>query len=424
MGFENEMQTSRKYKGYEIRKIQAFDGKNDLFLCLVNNVLSMSLHEALIEEEIAQITDYNWLSTNESRRFRSVYAQGGVKLYANMLVFAQFVNSFLGDELSILKDLSAGVSQSVGSLTIDTVGLSFKGVTLIDSINSFADALRNTRPVSTNAYNCISDEAALVLEVGYDSQLTLFAHWFDNTKHERKQLLDAPEWRAIRKLLGDSVVAKMLLNYGTGFSLVKFRPTNTLKTNDVMLVLPVDTAHGQLKMFQMLQGFFGQMNPDRPQVIEHHGFLVAPLYPRDFVSAFSGELLGQFGNAYYTNIGSHLLISNTAEVLIESIDAYLQGRVLANDPVFMSGRRNFPEQTNLAIWLLTPRYFNSLYYYSNQQTRVDLLKYKTIVNQAEFMGLHSYQKDGVMHTQFELLLSKPEFLPKGKDFAVPSVDSL
>ncbi len=121
------------------------------------------------------------------------------------------------------------------------------------------------------------------------------------------------------------------------------------------------------------------------------------------VSGFFKLVLGNFfqnkEKPYYTIVDDYVLFSNSSDILMEIIDSYLVGNTLNRNTSFAEFNKELNKNSSVTTYVNMHRLYEHLYYYSNRKERVELKKYKELMEKVGLVGMQMYPENNFLKTQ-------------------------
>lgn len=400
--FEGYVMTQTKIEGYDVFQLEDIETKDVISICLMNNLLLASSSTPLIERVVANRDNHYWENDkNLQEVWNGVNKNKLFTVFFNYKMLNGFAKVYLDETSDIIDMLSQSLRYTAFNLFLDDDRLTFEGVTIVDSIPSYLQALAAVEPGKCRAHEIISDQAAMYLSIGFDDFFA-FKKILEEQYASENQT-DYEDYSEISAKITKFLkldLNKTLFNWiGNEIAVVKLRPRAKAEVEDIVIALHannIDTARAGMKEFVTR---IRKRSPMKFEDKNYHNFVISKLEMKGFFKLFLGKLYQQLEIPYFTFIEDYVVFSNSERNLRDMIDDYIAGRTLGRNPKFLKFRDNFEQKSNMAIYLQMPKIYQNLYYFSTKESREDVHTNKDVILSFEFIGMQFASKgDGLLET--------------------------
>jgi antitoxin component YwqK of YwqJK toxin-antitoxin module len=267
--------------------------------------------------------------------------------------------------------LGKSLKFSAFNINLEDELLSFDGVTNLDSSASYIKALSGVRPGKMQAYEIVSDRAAMYLSIGFDDFYDFYNKLTEQYKSGNPGEIEdiAGNVALLEKFLGISIKENFTDYIGSEIALVKLRPGINTRPEDVVAVVHSKNMQKTTEGWNKIVERIGKRTVVKFKTENYKNFDIRILERRGFFKLFFGKLFNQLEKPYFTYIEDYVVFSNSLETLKTIIDDYVLGNTLSHRTEFMNFKDNFDTKSNLTIFIQTPKIYENLYLYSSPEDR-------------------------------------------------------
>ncbi len=384
LGFvEGYTVTERLYKGFKIVELSDNENPNDIiYLTLAHNLLVVSFSGILIERSIDQSKDLHW-ENNEKFATVSQKIDGNnlFKMFVNYSQISNFSLSYLTEESETVKMLSTSLAHTAFNINLENEMLSFKGFTNIDSTNSYIKALSKVNPGKFSAWEILSNQTSLYMAMSFENYKDFYQNLINQYKEgNTKDMEDIDKnVKLIEKLLGISMEQDFFGWIGSEISFAKLRPGNNTRIEDVLIVFKTkDIENAKAGLGNIIKKI-KRRTPLKFEKESYKNYDIQCLEIKGFFKVFFGKMFADIEKPYFTYIEDYVVFSNSLETLKNEIDDYITGNTLSHNTNFVSFKDEFNNKANLTLFLLTPRMYENLYFYSKPEDRKAIKENKEFI---------------------------------------------
>ncbi len=405
LGYFDYSMTKRTFEGTEILELTKTNSTEILSICFIDNIMVCSYSPMLIEKSIHQKDSEYW-TKNPNVRFVTTEIKGN-KLFNFYLNFSQlddYLKCYLSEPSSIVNSISTNLYFSAFNVTFDNEKLQWDGYTSVnDSLPSYFKALANVAPGKWNAYDIISDKAALYVSMSFNNQ----ASFFDKLKEvfKSEDTTKAQDYektiKKVEKYLRINLDNDFFGWIGSEIAFVKLQPSPNANEDDAIAMIHAsDIERAKAGMDKITKNVrrktFGLVKFNDT---EYKNFTIKYLEYGWFLKLFFGKLFNKFDKPYYTIMDDYVVFSNSPSCLIEMIDDYTVGKTLAHNSDFMKFLDNFDPKANMSAFVQMPKVYSHLYYYSTSEKRQGIKENKDVILGFTRVGLQLVSDNGMFKTK-------------------------
>ncbi|HRS54154.1 MAG TPA: DUF3352 domain-containing protein [Bacteroidales bacterium] len=371
--------------------------KENLFITFIDNILVCSYAESIIQKSINSRNNNYW---EENKLFKLAANQLGNKnlfnFYFNYKLLNDYVGCFVEKSDDAVNSLSNSLSWSALNFYLEDKKISLTGYTSInDSVKSYLHALLNVGPGNMRGYEILSKQTALYLSMSFSD----FNDFRENLEEEFafEDTLNYKNYKKnisrIEKLLKVNLKNDFFDWIGNEIVFSKTRPTSNSREEDVVIAIHArDTVAAKIGL-NNITNQVKKRTPFKFEIFDYKNFIINQLAIKGFFKMFLGNLFNKLEKPYFTYIEDYVIFSNSISALEEVIDDYLKGETLSNDENFTSFLNEFEGQANITAFIMMPKLYSHLYYYSNKEKKKNISKNKEIILSFAKVGLQ-LQGDG------------------------------
>lgn len=186
---------------------------------------------------------------------------------------------------------------------------------------------------------------------------------------------------------------------GNEIALFKIRPlSKQSKDKDIALVIHTkDLAAAQKGMSQIVKQI-RKWSPFKFKEYDYKNFTINYLKQKNFFKPFLGKLFEGIDEPYFTYIQNHVVFSNSKEVLEQIIDDYIRGNTLDKDTKFKDFIYDFKIKSTISAFVMMPKMYETLYYFTPSEDRADLKKNKELIMSIARVGFQLVNKNNMFTT--------------------------
>jgi antitoxin component YwqK of YwqJK toxin-antitoxin module len=383
----------RTYKGTEITELTNTVSHEIISLCFIDNLLVCSFTPGLVEKSIDQKDSEFW-TKNPNVRFVSTEIKGNklFNFYINYSRAADFMGSYLSEPSTFVNSLSKSLFFSAFNVTFDNENLEWDGYTSVnDSIPSYYKAVADVSPGKFNAYDIISERAALYASMSFSSSAT----FFDNLKsvfkaEDTTKALDYEKSiKKVEKILKVNLQNDFFSWIGNEIAFVKIQPSPNANEYDALAIIhtsDLDKAKSSMEKItrNVKKRTLGLV---KFKDTDYKNFTIKYLEYGWFLKLCFGKFFARFDKPYYIFMDDYVVFSNSPSCLMDFIDDYTTGKTLSHNREFMTFLNKFETKSNISVFVQMPKIYQHIYYYSKEDKRKGIQDNKETILSFTRVGL-------------------------------------
>ncbi len=399
----------RNYKDETIYELtDETDPSSVIYLIISDNQLVVTFTGSLIEKSIDQKNSNYWENNKDYNKVVSkLYGDELFRMYFNYAKLDDFSLSFLTEDSETINMLSNSLTYTGFNVDLRDEMLSFDGYTSVDSVGSYVKALANIDPGKLSAWEIMPKQTAMYFSMGFTD---FFDFYYNLTQqYEEGNAEDMEDIKEniskIERLLDISLHDDFFSWIGEEIAVVKLRPSNKTRPEDVVIVIPANDIDNAKDGLTRIMTKVKRRTPLKFKPEDYKNFNIQSLEINGFFKLFLGKMFKDIEKPYFTYIENNVVFSNSLATLKSVIDSYITGNTLNKDIDFVNFKDEFNNNSNVTVFIRTPQIYQNLYYYSNAVDRKSIKENKEFILSFEKIGfqLVSEGKNNMFKT---LLLAK------------------
>lgn len=388
-GLADYVNFSTQERDFKDAKIIHLIDKKDptfiVYISFIDNLMLASFSEVLLERAIEQKEDNYW---QENKKFQQVMTDTRDRelfdFYFNFSLLDKYLKIYMEDDDEIVKSIAETMQFSALNMKIENERLRFNGFTNTDSTSSYIRALSQINPGKPQAFQVISDQAALYLAICFSN----FNDFFRNLQNEFSED-NAGDYETydkriaqVEKLLGIDVEEDLCDWIGNEIAFVKLRPSENARVEDVVVAIHTPDIRDAKTGMGHIEGQIRKRTPVKFEVEMYKNFEIHYLNVKGFFKMFLGNLFAKLEKPYFTYIDDaedFVVFSNSKSALQEMIDDYTMGKTLSHSEDFIDLKDEFANKSNVFMYIQMPKMYTSLHYFADKDTKKDIEENKELI---------------------------------------------
>jgi len=393
--------TKHDYQGVEITELYSNKNKDTLSICFIDNLLLGSYTSDIVKKAIEQKKNNYW---KENIKFQDAISDLDNKLfkfYFNYQLLDKYMKCYLSDESELVSSLSKQLMFSALDVNLENEVLSFDGFSNYnDSVPSFYKALLKSEPGKMDAYKILSDQTALYISLCFDN----FTEFYDNLQKEYSAINSADynnitnNIKTLEKFLNVSLKEDFFNWIGNEIAFVKLKPSNNSTEDDVVIAINSNDIDKTKSGLSDLMKQVRKRTPMKFEAYNYNNYEIDYLKIKGFFKLLFGKLFGKLEKPYFTYIDNYIVFSNSPSILMDIIDDYSKNKTLANDSTFIEFKKQFKDESNISVFVNTPKLYQNIYLYSNNENKKNIKNNKDLILSFNPIGLQLITKNYVFST--------------------------
>ncbi|MBU1717550.1 MAG: DUF3352 domain-containing protein, partial [Bacteroidetes bacterium] len=309
----------------------------------------------------------------------------GKKLFAFKFQYARlydFMACYMNEPGEMIRSFGNQLLFTAMDLDIEKDKLTLRGYSNVnDTVSSYIAALQKVKPGKFSAASVITSESAVYLSLSFDSFDDFLANIESQYSVEEGEDYESysKQIQKFEKLLKINLRDDFFSWIGNEIAFVMTRPTGSHDGNEYAIAIhskSIEKAQGGLdRIAQQLK----KRSPVKFRTVTHLGYPIRFLDMKGFFRVFLGKLFGQIEKPWYTMLNDFVVFSNSPESLMQIIEDFEKGKVLANDKRFAEFVTLFNSEANLSVFVKMPVMYSYLTYFGDKETQVGLKENKDVV---------------------------------------------
>lgn len=368
----NYTSEKRLYKGNEIYVLSSPNNEKEIFIGMVDNLMLISFSQTIIEDSILQKNEDQW---NKNELFQKVnneiIGDKLFSLYVNYHQLNRYLRSSMSSDNSFVSEITNSLAFTAMNINLENDKLSFDGYTDLKKDSSYLKALLKVNPGKSNVEEIISTNAAAFMSINFDSFNEFYNNLTEQFKTEKPAYYQSylKNYERIEYYLGINLKSDFFSWIGKEIAVIKMEPADDSRIEDVIVAIDtVDIAYAQKGLGHITD----QLKARSPVSFRLENYNNTPIYYMEISGLsklFFGEIFNNLEKPYFTYLGNYVVFSNSMPAMINFIDDYNNGKILANIGDFMKFKESLNSKSNVNMIMLTPKLYSNLYFYSNDEKR-------------------------------------------------------
>ncbi len=374
--------------------------ENTVYITSIDNLLIASFSYKLIKHVLDEKSTTHWLNRPDFQQVNDELGSGLVQLYLNYKQLPQYLRIYF-------TGLSQDTQKTVQDLDLTGLDIShederisMEGITLIDSTQSYLNAMLDIKPGKIDAYDVISNETAMLTAISF-KDFDLFYQSLLNTytgKNKSKKISYRNNLKKLEKFLKIDLQNDLFDWIGQEIDLVKIRSNNRQRPADLLLLIQAgdvdDARNGLTHITEQIR----KRSPFKFKSYSYKNFTINYLHQKAFFKTILGDLFTKIDKPYYTFIENYVVFSNSEQVLKNFIDDYVTGNTLSHNKDFMDFKDEFNNKSNVMLYLQMPKLYHIMQQSLTTTGRKALDEKKDLLLSFSRIGLQLVSKDAHFKT--------------------------
>lgn len=373
-----------------------------VFITFADNIVLVSFNGSIIEKSLSQLTDNHW-QTNEKfvSIMQKIPQRELFKIYVNYSKLDDFTGTFLTDKDETISMISNSLAFSVLNLDFTKDKIVLDGFANLDSTGSYIHALADVPPGKMTAYEIMTDQAAAYVSIAFDDYSTFYNNLMNEyTKNFPEEAKDIDKsLDLLKNVIKINIEEDFFSWIGNEIALFKIRPLSTLsKQEDAVLVIHANDIENAQKGMEHIIKQIRKWSPFKFKEFDYKNYKINYLKQKAFFKPFFGKMFEGIDEPYFTYIEDYVVFSNSQEVLMQIIDDYIDGRTLSKSDKFQDFFDNFSVKSNICTFIMMPKMYQTLYYFTPATDRSDLKENQELIMSFARVGFQLVSKGDMFTT--------------------------
>lgn len=366
--------TKEDFEGQKILIVQQMSEGDTFYLSIIDNIFMASYSKKIIQNSIkTSQTPGEWKNNKQFQEVaRNIQSKNLFNFYICYDYFAPYLKLYTSDNDDLLKELRRIFDYSAFNINLENEEISFKGKTILaDSANSYLHLLSTIDPGPMQAHNVIPSNVALYLSLTFNNYNDLFQKLKSefsfqdsaNAENYEKNL------RRVEKYFSIDLETDFFGWFGNEIALVKLPPTPNARENDMAVVIHASDIEKAKEGLDKILKKVKRRSPVKFEDTEYNNFTIQYLGIKGFFKMFFGKMFAKIDKPYFVIIDNFVIFSNSPSYLMDIIDEYNKGRVLAKDKAFTDFKEEWESDANVTIYIQGPLAYSHLYFFAPQRQK-------------------------------------------------------
>jgi len=371
------------YKEAEIMILTDMTLGDKLYVSFIDNILVCSYVEELIHKSIdVSTTDDGW---DDDVAFTELKSELGSKslfrFYLNYSVFDDYIAYYMDKTDENLYAISRILRHTTFNINFESERFSMNGYTSLKDTTSYFHAMLGVEPGERSAYNILSDQTAIYISLCFEDYMEFYEQVSsqftaeDTTQAENYQ----KNMQRIEKLFKIDIEEDFFSWIGSEIAYAKMRPNANSTEKDVLAVIHTNDIDLAKEKLSYITKQIKKRSPVRFKTKEYKSYEINYLAMKGFFKLFFGKLFKKLDKPYFTYIEDYVVFSNNPSQLMDVIDDYEAGNILANSEQYMNFNAELNEKSNVTVFVNTPKLYSQMYYFGNEKQRKNIKENKELI---------------------------------------------
>lgn len=412
--------TDRTYKGIDILELLDKKTNETLYMSFINNNLVMSYTGSLVEKSIEQKDeptlgrDQNFIEVSQktgSDKMIRMYLQ-----YANLAKFAAVFDFADQPWINSLAKTSYFTGIDVDLLNGDEILAN--GFTNLNSENfSYLLAMQNSGTGSHDIAKIAPLRTGTYVSFGFDSYSLFYENYMQliqKNPEEYQSMMDTKN--QVEKLLKIDMKKNFIDWMGDEIAYLKFETETFGPQNDFALVIKAKSGEQAKENLHFIAEQVRKRTPVKFKEVDYNGYTINFMSVKGFFKFFFGGFFKKLDTPYFTVIDDYVVFTNSPNSLKYVVNNYLDGNVLESSEYYKNFKKNFEDESNVFIYMNTPRYYESFASNFTGQTKSDLMKNRQYFTGFTQVGLQLFPKNDLFKNIFAVKFIQPDIMEQQPEF--------
>jgi len=389
------------YKKTKIYKLISKKNTNDIiFISTIDNLLISSFSFKLIKQSIDEKDTKYWQKNLQYKQINDALQNELIQFYFNYKKLSEFTKIYLKDAQNSTQSLSKQLILSGFDISHDDERIHMEGWTCPDSLSSYMTAMLDVKPGKLNAYNIISNQAALYTSIGFKNFNMFHQSLLDQYTYKDK--IKRTTYRKQVKKLENFFKINLQKDFfdwiGQEIALVKLGSYEKHKPEKlIMLIQAKDIADARNGLTHIVKKI-RKRSPFKEKKYQYKNLTINYLYQKSFFKIFLGDLFKDFDKPYFTYIENYVVFSNSKKDLEDFIDDYVMGKTLSHNKDYMDFRDDIDVKSNVNIYIQMPKLYRILQQNATPDLQKSLREKQNLLLSFSRINFQLIAKDDIFKT--------------------------
>jgi antitoxin component YwqK of YwqJK toxin-antitoxin module len=418
--------TERSHKGIDILELLDKKTNETLYMAFINNNLVMSYTGKLVEASIEQKDEP---TLGRDQNFIEVSQKTGnskmIRMYVQYAYMDEFAAVFDFTDQPWINKLSQSLYFT--GIDADLIGgneIIAKGFSNLNEINfSYLLAMQNSGTGSHDIAKVAPLRTGTYISFGFESYSKFYDNYMsilERNPEEYQSVMDNKE--QIEKLLKIDMKKNFIDWIDDEIGFLKYETETFGPKNDFALVIKAKSAGEAKDNLDFIAEQVRKRTPVKFKEVDYKGYTISFMSVKGFFKFFLGGFFKKLDTPYFTIIDDYVVFTNSPNSLKYVIDNYIDGKVLQQSAYYKSFKKNFEDQSNVFVYVNTPRYYESFASNFAGQTKADLMKNRTYFTGFTQIGLQLFPQNEMFKNILAVKFVEPNIMEQQPEFQLISED--
>jgi hypothetical protein len=412
--------TDRKYQ--DIDMLELFDEKTreTLYIAVIDNNLLLSYTPQLVEAAIAQRAEpvigrnLHFKEVN-----KKINTRGNIRLYVQWQYLDEFASIFDFRDNGLLKNISKTLYFTGLDVALNKgVKVTATGFTNLNELDlSYLLALQKAGTGKLSIEKIAPLRTGAYLNFGFDSYQKFYDSYLELQAKNPDDYRDFQENKEqIENLLKIDLQKNFIDWIDDEVALLQFEPETFGNNNDFALVIKAKDDDGARKNLNFIAEQVRKRTPVKFKEVAYRGQTITFMSVKGFFKFFFGGFFKKLDNPYFTILDDYVIFTNSPNTLKYIINNYLDNNTLSQSDEYQKFKKAFDSQSNIFVYINTPRYYDSFVNHFTGSTRSNLVKNKDYFTGFTQIGFQLFPKDEVFKSSMAIQYQPWETLETFDEF--------
>ena len=376
------------------------DKENTVYITSLDNLLIVSFSYKLIKHVLDEKSMEHWIKRPDFQQINDELGNGLVQLYLNYKQLPQYLRIYFSNLSQETQKLTQDLDLTGLDISHEDQRISMEGITLIDSTQSYLNAMLDIKPGKIGSYDVISNETAMLTAISF-KDFDLFYQSLLNSytgKNKSKKTNYRNNLKKLEKFFKIDLQNDLFDWIGQEIDLVKIRSNSAQRPADLLLLIQAgdmdDARDGLIHITEQIR----KRSPFKFKSYNYKNFTINYLHQKTFFKTILGNMFAKIEKPYYTFIENYVVFSNSEQVLKNFIDDYVTGNTLSHNKDFMDFKDEFNNKSNVMLYLQMPKLYHIMQQSLTINGRKALDEKKDLLLSFSRIGLQLTGKDEYFKT--------------------------
>ncbi len=373
----------QEYKTSELMVLTHMKDGDVLYLSFIDNILICSYAESIIKSSIdISQSENNWTDDMAFKTLKSELSSSSLfRFYLNYSYLQAYAQYYLQEQDDNLAMLCSVLRHTAWNINFESERFSMDGFTSLKDTNSYFHAMLGVKPGERKADKILSDQTAIYLSICFEDYMEFYQNI--STQFSSEDTTTAENYQKnmqrIEKLFKINIEEDFFSWIGSEIAFCKMRPNINTKEKDALAIIHTkDIDLAKEKMGKMLKQI-KRRSPLKTKQSSYRNYEIHYFGINGFFKLFFGKLFRKLEKPYFIYMEDFLLFSNNPSLLMDMIDDYEEQRLLALSEEYQAFKAEMQEQSNVSVFVHTPKLYSLLYYFNNEKQRKNIQKNKELI---------------------------------------------